>query len=238
VTTTKRRALLWGVLSALALSLLTLPATPSPAVVRTTGTQTIYLEGDSITAGSELPFVTDHLDRRLAVGLGIDPARIHNDGISGQSLTLTHPNLVDRWPALLAPMQAGDVLYLDIGMNDVMGAYPGDVVFTNAYFSIVIAAINKGIHVVIGEITNVMPALWRGEISRERLNNWFSGEFGANAVVHYGPVLHCVTGSCAPSEWIQPRKAMDDGEHPDEGGTAEMADLLTAQILNSGWWNG
>jgi GDSL-like Lipase/Acylhydrolase family len=191
--------------------------------------QRILILGDSIMASTELPVPADHFDRRLATALSIAPARLTNGAVSGLTLIGAHPNLVDRAPALLGALNPGDVVIIGIGMNDACTGSPVPA-FESAYLALVAQATALGLHVLVGLVTPVMPALWPCEVARQQIDAWLSATYPGDTI-DFPAVLG------APGvTWILPRKAMEDGEHPDEGGTAEMADLTGAAVRAHTWW--
>jgi lysophospholipase L1-like esterase len=211
------------------------PYNPTPGDTiwhRTSATvpQRILILGDSILASSEIPVPADRFDARLVEALSISPARVANGAVSGLTLVGAHPNLVDRAPALLAALSPGGVVVIDIGMNDACGALPL-ATFTAAYATLLTQIQTLGLHVLVGLVTPVMPALWACETERQQIDSWLSATY-PDTVIDYPAVLRATTG------WIEPRKATEDGKHPDEGGTAEIADATAAALRGRSWWVG
>lgn len=189
----------------------------------------ILILGDSIMASTELPLPADHFDRRLTTALSIGPARLTNGAVSGLTLVGARPNLVDRAPALLAALSPGDVVIIGIGMNDACTGSPLTA-FESAHLALVAQATALGLHVLVGLVTPVMPALSVCEAPRAAINAWESATYPGDTI-DFPAVL------AAPGQpWILPRKATEDGKHPDEGGTAEMADVTAAAVRAHAWW--
>lgn len=231
MNTPKRRALLWGVLGALALSTLLL-APSAHAAPRTpvAGTQRLWLEGTSITAGVVLPDSRDRLGVRVATDLHIDPARIINRGVSGRTLA----QLAAAWPSELALMTPGDGVFIEIGMNDINPAvYPGDGYFAGTYTSIVSAAANAGMYIQVEQITPIGAVYSTWEPKRQQLNGWLLSVYGAGMVLQYSLPMQV----SATNTWINGRYAADQ-IHPDEAGTGVMAHMMSARIATASWWLG
>jgi lysophospholipase L1-like esterase len=212
------------------------PTATAPILPESAGNgvgQQVVLAGDSITAGWLLP-VDSRLDARLgyrlcgrACGTAGQPT-ITNKGVGGQQL-LGQPgaDLSSTWASIIAPLAAGDIVIVDIGINDCY-AYAGDLAWTNAYVSIVSQAQAKGIQVLIGQITPVGPSRANIEALRERLNTWLADRFGT-MVIRYPDVLHRYD---APyTAYINVQMIEPDQIHPNEFGTMEMADLAYPRVL-------
>lgn len=231
MTTTKHRVLLWGVLGALALSVLAMAA-PAHATTRTPtpGTQRLWLEGTSITAGVMLPDSRDRLGVRVATDLGIDPARIVNRGVSGRTLA----QLAAAWPSELALMTPGDGVFIEMGMNDINPAvYPGDGYFAGTYTMLVSAAVTAGMYVQVEQITPIGAVYSTWEAKRQQLNGWLLSVYGAGMVLQYSLPMQV----SASNTWISARYAADQ-IHPDEAGTGVMAHMMSARIATASWWLG
>jgi lysophospholipase L1-like esterase len=202
-----------------------------PSTARAATTQRIVLVGDSITAGG-LVVGPDRLDAQL--GYRLPGVTVLNRGIGGECLVgCTGTNLVDTLPPVLATMQPGDVLVVDIGMNNLW-SYPGDAVWTGAYNQVTAAATAAGVHWLAGDITPLGSANWPRELLRQQLNTWLHDVAGPHAV-RYSDVLHCTEGSCAGQSWADPRVGWPDGVHISDGGYDLMANLLVSQLHSLGW---
>jgi lysophospholipase L1-like esterase len=235
---TRRRHLTTALAAALTLALTLTFAAATPAAAHPTQTdppptQTIILAGDSITAGWLLQ-PADRLDTRLSYrlcGRVCTTMTITNKGIGGQRLVGATPgtNLVDTLPPVIATMRPGDILAIDIGMNDLF-AYPGDFAWTTAYVSLTDQALARGVHIIPCQITPVTSDHWNIELLRQRLNQWLTDRYGT-WTVRYPDRLN--TGGT----WLNPQMAEPDGIHPNEYGTMRMADMLTDHLITQGWLN-
>src|SRR5438552_11538496 len=146
-----RRAALWCGLVGLVLSLILFPAhaghtTSQYALSSTTH---VGILGDSIYASSEIQDPVSHFDARLAEALRVPPGQVINYAISGQSLTGPHPNLTDTAPGNLSALSNGDIVVLDIGMNDACNGAFNLATFSTALTSIVAQAQAMGLRVLI-----------------------------------------------------------------------------------------
>ena len=112
-------------------------------------------------------------------------------------------------------------------MNDACNGAFNLATFSTALTSIVAQAQAMGLRVLIGQITPVVPALSQCEPARQQINAWEGSAFPHATVIRYPDRLHSFDGQT----WIQPRYAMEDGKHPDEGATAIMADMTASTIL-------
>lgn len=210
---------------------------PAPAAAALHGgpPPRIVLLGDSITAGG-LVAQPDRLGAELAYRLCGTCRVVENDGVGGQQL-LGGPNpLVATAPPIIATLQPGDIVIVDIGMNDLFN-YPGDQAWTSAYVNLVTSIQATGAHALVGQITPISSAQWPHELLRQQLDQWELDYFGAGLVLQYQQVLHCTRGSCAGQSWMDPRYGWDDGIHVNEGGYAVMADLLASTLRQDGWWS-
>jgi lysophospholipase L1-like esterase len=192
----------------------------------------IVLVGDSITAGG-LVVAPDRLDAQLRYRLpGIS---VTNRGVGGQCLTGCAPgsDLVDTAPAIIAAMSTGDVLVIDIGMNNLW-TYPGDTQWTAAYQSITDAADARGVHWLAGDITPLGSVNSVREPLRETLNTYLHSHYGTNTI-HYSDVLSCTEAPCAGQVWADPRVGWPDGVHVSDGGYDLMANQLVDKLHSLGW---
>lgn len=208
---------------------------PTPPVVLPP--QTIMYVGDSITAGG-LVAPADRIDQRLRQALyGIVPptATIVNAGVGGQALLggTTVPNLADTFPGLIAPLQAGDIVIVQIGTNDLF-TYAGDTAWTTAYVNMVQAAWDKGLHVLICQITPISSTHWPQELLRQHLNQWLSDHFGNTFLARYPDVLH---NQSTGQTWIDPLYGLPDGIHVNPYAYYRMADMDVAQLVANSWLN-
>lgn len=225
----------------LAVLLVLLAAVLVPGSARATSpvTQRLVFLGDSITAGS-LVAAPDRLPAELAYRFcgpcaGAGPS-FENDGIGGQQLVGGSNPLAATAVPIIATLHAGDIVIVDIGMNDLF-SYPGDVAWTSAYVSLVAAIVATGAHALVGQITPVASAQWPRELLRQQLNQWLTDHFGADIVARYPDVLHCQLAgqSCSGQTWMDPMYGWPDGIHVDAGGYAVMADLLVTRLTTLGW---
>jgi lysophospholipase L1-like esterase len=211
--------------------------TPRPAgtaTVHAGHTQQIVLVGDSITAGG-LVVAADRLDAQLRYRL--QPGTpVVNQGVGGQCLVGCVPggDLVDTAPGIIAGMSTGDVLVIDIGMNNLF-TYPGDAAWTSAYTSITDAATARGVHFLVGDITPLGSNQAGREPLRHTLNTWLHDHYGAAATVHYSDVLSCTEAPCAGQPYADPRVGWPDGVHISDGGYDLMANMLVSQLHALGW---
>lgn len=212
----------------LAGGLLAIPS--SAAAGPTLADHTILLVGDSITASIAVG-PGDKLDVRLGYRLcGIYCGQpgyptIVNRGVSGTRLLGGVNPLHDTFPALIAPLHAGDMVEILIGANDLPN-YEGDAAWTGAYNDIVHEALAAGLIVWAAQITPLGSSRWSWELLRQRLNGWLLSYYGPPMVITYPDVLHA-----AGSGWLDPAYDCGDGLHPNAFGYLRMADLLAAKVL-------
>lgn len=201
------------------------------------GPSKVLLLGDSITAGWLLA-TQFRMEACLASDLGVSPSMIINHAVGGQAL-LDGPaggNLSDIWDAQLDLLSPGDVLYVQIGTNDLF-TYAGDQAWTSTYAGMVSRALARGIHVIVGLITPMASAQWSRELLRQHLNQWLKDVFGP-AVNDSDAALHNATTG---QTWIDPRYGWSvngayDGIHLNEGGQEVLAYALAQKIRASSWW--
>lgn len=204
-----------------------------------TPTQKIKLLGDSITAGWLLA-PEDRLQAELSQLLNIDPARITNNAVGGQALIggPTGTSLSETWDAQIATLSPGDVVYVQIGTNDLF-TYAGDYAWTSTYSGMITRAQALGLHVVIGLITPVGSDKWNVELLRQRLDQWLRDVYNASGLTVDYPAL--LNNKSTGQTWMEPRFGWSvngtlDGIHVDEGGERVMARALAAHIQASGWF--
>lgn len=214
---------------------------PNPAQKRlptaVLGTQKALLLGDSITYGSQLyDRARTNLGTRLAQVLGIDPSRVINHGVTGLPLISTPAGngLVDRYQAEIDALSPGDVVYVNIGINDLR-AYAGDGPWTSAYTAIVDYAKAKGVYFVGSTVTPLGSTNGSWEGLRHNLNTWLLRTYPQTLNYSFLEVGN-VPGA-GYITWIQWQFKRDE-MHPNEGATACMADALASALFGAGWWLG
>jgi lysophospholipase L1-like esterase len=194
-------------------------------------TQTVGFFGDSITAGGILD-PRHRLDVQFGQIADVMPSRILNKGVGGQ-LLLGVGGLAENFDTYSAPLVDGDVAVITIGMNDLF-SYGGDQAWTSTHNALVFKARQRGLHVLLGHITNIGSSHWAYETQRQELNQWLDDVYGACVVRFANGLNDQRTGQT----WIDQRFSWYDGIHPNEGGTRIMAQMVSDTLHAAQWWRG